>query len=73
MPYNPRVSKAYWLLICAPFLMAAACEKKPPKDTGSLPPQGSGSALAVDTGPVGPTPLNGESDDKQNEHKKNQI
>lgn len=71
MPYNPRVSKAYWLLICAPFLMAAACEKKSPKDTGSLPPQGSGSALAGDTGPVDTTPLNGVSTDKLNDDKKN--
>jgi protein-disulfide isomerase len=64
------VSKAYWLLICAPFLMAAACEKKSPKDTGVMPVNGSGSALAVDNGPVDTSPLNGVATDKLNDDKK---
>jgi len=69
VPYNPRVSKAYWLTICVLFV--AACEKKSPKDSGSLPPTGSGSALAVDNGPVDTTPLNGVATDKLNDDKKN--
>ncbi|MEO6775078.1 MAG: thioredoxin domain-containing protein [Kofleriaceae bacterium] len=58
------MSKAYWLLIWVPLLLATSCEKKSPKDTAALPPQGSGSALAVDNGPVDRTPLTGVATDK---------
>ncbi len=71
MPYNPRVSKAYWLLICA-ALSSTACEKKSPKtDPGAVTPgtHGSGSAT-VDTGPVDTTPLDGVATDKLGDDKK---
>jgi protein-disulfide isomerase len=64
LPYNLRVSKAYWLvaLFCAPLLMGGACEKKSPKtDTGAmaaLDHAGDGSAATADPGgPVDTTPL----------------
>jgi protein-disulfide isomerase len=65
LPYNLRVSKAYWLvvLVCAPLLMGGACEKKSPKsDTGSMPAldhaaADNGSAATADNGPVDSTPL----------------
>ncbi len=75
VPYNLRVSKAYWVLalICAPLLMGGACEKKSPKsgDTGltaALDHAGSGSA-AVPDGPVDTTPLVGVSIDKLNDER----
>jgi protein-disulfide isomerase len=62
LPYNLRVSKAYWLvaLVCAPLLMGGACEKKSPTDTGAMPAldhAADGSAAASDNGPVDSTPL----------------
>ncbi len=72
VPYNPRVSKAYWLLICAPILFGTACEKKSPKtDPGALTAldHGSGSA-ATDNTPVDTTPLTGIDSDKLSDDKK---
>ena len=78
VPYNLRVSKAYWVLalICAPLLMGGACEKKSAKagDTETLNAaldrsgSGSGQALALD-GPVDTTPLNGVTIDKLSDDK----
>lgn len=76
MPYNPRVSKAYWLLICTALavliLGGFACEKKSPKtDTGALNVEhGSGSAATVDNTPIDSTPLTGISTDKLGDDKK---
>jgi protein-disulfide isomerase len=72
VPYNHRVSKAYWLLICLPLLMGGACEKKAAKagDTGAmnaLDRVGSGTA---ETGPVDTTPLEGVATDKLDSDKK---
>ncbi len=64
LPYNLRVSKAYWLvaLVCVPFLMGSACGKKSPNDTGAInvldhSADGSSEAPIADTGPVDTTPL----------------
>jgi protein-disulfide isomerase len=68
------VSKAYWLLICLPILMGAACEKKSPKtDPGALTAldHGSGSAATVENAPVDTTPLAGVATDKLSDDKKN--
>ena len=66
MPYNPRVSKAYWLLISLALL---ACEKKSPKSDPVSP--GSGSAAVVpDNTPVDTTPLTGVDLGKMGDEKK---
>lgn len=60
MNYNPRVSKAYSLVICA--LLAAACDKGSPKSDNAgpaTPGSGSNAAAPADTGPVDTTPLAG--------------
>jgi protein-disulfide isomerase len=73
VPYNPQVSKAYWLLISATLCLGFACEKNSPKtDNGALAVEhGSGSAgVAPDTGPVDTTPLSGISTEKLGDDKK---
>ena len=73
MPYNHRVSKAYWVLICMPLLMGGACEKKPTSDPGpinALDHAGSGSSATIDNGPVDTTPLQGIATDKLGDDKK---
>jgi protein-disulfide isomerase len=77
VPYNLRVSKAYWLvaLFCAPLLMGGACEKKSPNsDTGAIAaldnPSGSAAAATADTGPVDTTPLPNVDVGKLNDDKK---
>jgi protein-disulfide isomerase len=78
VPYNLRVSKAYWLvtLFCAPLLMGGACGKKSPNsDTGAMTAlENSGnpgsSAAVADTGPVDTTPLPGVDVGKLNDDKK---
>jgi protein-disulfide isomerase len=71
VPYNPRVSKAYWLLICAPFILS--CDKGSPKaDPGAHTAidHGSGTAATADTGPVDTSPLAGITTDKLSDDKK---
>jgi|HubBroStandDraft_6_1064221.scaffolds.fasta_scaffold235512_2 protein-disulfide isomerase len=64
LPYNLRVSKAYWFvaLVCVPLLIGGACGNKSPNDTGAISAldksSGDGSSAAIaDTGPVDTTPL----------------
>ena len=72
VPYNARVSKAYWLvaLLCAPLLMGGACEKKTPQPDPQPAPVPALSDTGSADGPADTTPLQGVDVSKLADDKK---